>query len=163
MNGVISASLVVVLAGAAACMSATNEPAAAPAPAASAAPASDPTAEQQVLQVVKDWIDAVPKRDTERIDQLLADDFVAILWDGHKRSKAQYFEDLRSGDYAVESITLEDTEARVLGDTAVVTYYQFEKSKSLGIDSSGGSAWTNVLARRNGRWQVIAEHGSRFD
>ena len=115
-----------------------------------------------MIQVVKDWIDAVPKRDAERIGQLLADDFVAILPNGLKRSKAEYLEELRSGKYAVESISVDETQARVLGDTAIVTYYQSEKSQSGGVDSSGGSAWTDVLARRDGRWQVIAEHGSRF-
>ena len=79
----------------------SGEPAPAPPLTASAAPASDQNAEQQVIQVVKDWIEAVPKRDTERINQVLADDFVAILWDGHKRSKAEYLEELRSGKYAV--------------------------------------------------------------
>jgi ketosteroid isomerase-like protein len=103
------------------------------------------------------------KRDAERIGQLLGDDFVAILWDGKKYTKADYLDELRSGKYNVESITLDDTQARVLGDTAIVTYYQAEQSQSAGVDSSSGSAWTNVLAKRDGRWQVIAEHGSRFN
>ena len=163
MHKMIWATLAVVVASASACSSVGSEPAASAAtPVVNAAPASNENAEQQVIQVVKDWIDAVPKRDTQRIGQVLADDFVAILWDGKKRSKAEYLEELRSGKYAVESITLDETEARVLGETAIVTYYQSEKSKSGGVDSSGGSVWTDVLARRDGRWQVIAEHGSRF-
>jgi len=163
MNKMIWAALAVVVVSAAACSDPTNSVSiATPPPAVSAAPTSDANVEQQVIQVVKDWIDAVPKRDTERIGQLLADDFVAILWDGTKRTKAEHLEEIRSGKYAVQSITLDDTQARVLGDTAVVTYYQFEKSQTAGVNTSSGSAWTDVLARRDGRWQVIAEHGSRF-
>src|SRR5437667_3029195 len=101
MNKMIWAVVAVVLASASACNSVGREPAvSAAAPVASAAPASDQNVEQQVIQIVKDWIDAVPKRDTERIGQVLADDFVAILWDGKKRSKAEYLEELRSGKYA---------------------------------------------------------------
>ena len=162
MNKIIWASLAIVVASASACSSVSTEAAAAPPLAASVAPALDQNVQQQVIQVVKDWINAVPKRDTERIGQVLADDFVAILWDGKKRSKAEYLEELRSGKYAVESIALDETEARILGDTAIVTYYQSEKSKSAGLDSSGGSVWTDILTRRDGRWQVVAEHGSRF-
>jgi ketosteroid isomerase-like protein len=162
MNKIIWASLAIVVASASACSSVSTEAAAAPPLAARAAPALDQNVQQQVIQVVKDWINAVPKRDTERIGQVLADDFVAILWDGKKRSKAEYLEELRSGKYAVESIALDETEARILGDTAIVTYYQSEKSKSAGLDSSGGSVWTDILTRRDGRWQVVAEHGSRF-
>jgi len=162
MNKMMWVSLAVVVASASACSSVSTEAAAPPPPAPSAAPAIDQQVQQQVIQVVKDWINAVPKRDTERIGQVLADDFVAILWDGKKRSKAEYLDELRSGKYAVESIALDETEARILGDTAIVTYYQSEKSKSAGLDSSGGSVWTDILTRRDGRWQVVAEHGSRF-
>ena len=42
-------------------------------------------------------MDAIPKRDAERIGQLLGDDFVAILWDGKKHTKADYLDELRSG------------------------------------------------------------------
>ena len=164
MKNMIGASLALLLSSAAAaCGTGTNDDLVPPAGAVSAVPASDQKAEQQVIQVVKDWMDAIPKRDADRIGQLLADDFVAILWDGTKRSKAAYLDEIRSGKYAVESITLDDTLARVLGDTAIVTYYQAETSQSTGVDSSGGSAWTDVLAKRDGRWQVIAEHGSRFN
>ena len=163
MKKLMWASFAVLMAGAAACGSGASTSLVPPARAVSAVPASDQNAEQQVVQVVKDWMDAIPKRDADRIGQLLGDDFVAILWDGKKRSKAAYLDEIRSGRYAVESITLDDTQARVLGDTAIVTYYQAEKSQSTGVDSSGGSAWTDVLAKRNGRWQVIAEHGSRFN
>ena len=164
MNKMIWASLGIVLASASACSNPANSGSTTtPAAAASAAPASDANVEQQVIQVVKDWVGAVPKRDTGRIGQLLADDFVAILWDGKKRTKAEHLAEISSGQYVVESIILEDTQARVLGDTAVMTYYQFEKSQSSGVNTSGGSAWTDILARRDGRWQIIAEHGSRFN
>jgi uncharacterized protein (TIGR02246 family) len=163
MKKLMWASFTVLLAGAAACGPGATNSVVPPAGAVSAVSASNQIAEQQVIQVVKDWMDAIPKRDADRIGQLLADDFVAILWDGKKRSKAAYLDEIRSGRYAVESITLDDTQARVLGDTAIVTYYQAEKSQSGGVDSSSGSAWTNVLAKRDGRWQVIAEHGSRFN
>jgi uncharacterized protein (TIGR02246 family) len=162
MTRVFWASLAVVVVSVTACSSAVSEPtASAAAPAVSAAPAQN--AEQQVIQVVQEWVNAVPKRDTERIGQVLADDFVAILSDGKKRAKPEYLDEIRSGKYTVESIALDDIQARILGETAIVTYYQYEKSKSGGVDSSGGSAWTDILARRDGRWQVIAEHGSRFD
>jgi uncharacterized protein (TIGR02246 family) len=162
MTRVIWALFAVVVVSAMAGGSAVSEPtASAAAPAVSAAPAQN--AEEQVIQVVQDWVNAVPKRDTERIGQVLGDDFVAILSDGKKHAKPEYLDEIRSGKYTVESIALDDMEARVLGETAIVTYYQYETSKTSGVDSSGGSAWTDILARRDGRWQVIAEHGSRFD
>jgi uncharacterized protein (TIGR02246 family) len=163
MNKMMWMPLVVIMAAAPACSAVSTEAAATPSPVVSAAPAGEQDAEKQVMQIVQDWVNAVPNRDTERIGQVLADDFVAIVSDGKKRAKAEYLEEIRSGRYTVESITLDDMQTKILGDTAIVTYYQFENSKTGGVDSSGGSAWTDVLARRDGRWQVVAEHGSRFN
>jgi ketosteroid isomerase-like protein len=161
MNRMMGLALAVVIT--AACSSVSSQTTATPAGARGTAPANNQVAEQQAILVVQEWIAAVPKRDADRIGQLLGDDFVAILWDGKKHSKLEYLEEIRSGRYIAESITMEDTQARVLGDMAIVTYYQNEKSQSAGTDSSGSSVWTDVLARRNERWQVIAEHGTRFN
>lgn len=161
MNKMIGLGLA--MAFTAACSSAGNQTSTTPAGAIGVAAPPNQAVEQQVIQLVQDWIAAVPKRDTDRIGQLLGDDFVAILWDGKKHSKVEYLDEIRSGKYVAESITMEETQARVLGDTAIVTYYQNEKSQSAGADSSGSSVWTDILARRNGQWQVIAEHGTRFN
>jgi uncharacterized protein (TIGR02246 family) len=137
------------------------------APSAASAPtivSADARAEQVAVQLVKDWIDAIPKRDTGRINEVLANDFVAILPDGRRLSKAEHLKEITSGSYTPQSFELTDTNARVFGDTAIVTYYQMEDSKVDGRDISGMmSAWTDVLAKRDGRWQVVAEHGSNFD
>ena len=115
-----------------------------------------------VTQVIRAWLDAIPTRDTARIAQLLADDFVAILPDGRRRLKSEHLKEVAAGNYAVQALTMEDTSVRFFGTVAVVTYYQEEKSRTLGQDTSGSSAWTDVLVNRNGAWQIVAEHGSRF-
>ena len=116
MKNMIGASLALLLSSAAAaCGTGTNDDLVPPAGAVSAVPASDQKAEQQVIQVVKDWMDAIPKRDADRIGQLLADDFVAILWDGTKRSKAAYLDEIRSGYHdAIVTRQLEPVDRTVL-------------------------------------------------
>jgi uncharacterized protein (TIGR02246 family) len=121
------------------------------------------TAEGPVLNVVKAWLDAIPRRDTAAIAALLADDFVAILPDGHRRSKAEHLAEVADGKYAVQSLTLEEPRVRVFGNVAVVTYYQGEQSRTHDEDTSGTSAWTDVLVQQNGAWRIVAEHGSRFN
>ena len=119
-------------------------------------------AEGPVVEVVKAWLDAIPKRDTATISTLLADDFVAVLPDGRRRSKAEHLTEVADGTYAVQSLTLEEPRVRVFGNVAVVTYYQGEESRTHDEDTSGTSAWTDVLVHLNGAWQIVAEHGSRF-
>ena len=115
------------------------------------------------MDVVRVWLEAIPKRDTKTIAALLADDFVAVLPDGRRRSKAEHLAEVSDGAYAVQSFTLEEPRARVLGDVAIVTYYQGEESRTHDEDTSGTSVWTDVLVHRNGVWLIVAEHGSRFD
>jgi ketosteroid isomerase-like protein len=162
MSRIFLAFIMVGLVGVAACQRGTST-----VPPAASAPtivSTDAAAEQVAVQLVKDWIDAIPKRDTGRINEVLADDFVAILPDGRKVSKADHLKEITSGSYTPVSFELTDTDARVFGDTAIVTYYQVENSKSDSQNVAGMmSAWTDILANRNGQWQVVAEHGSYFD
>jgi uncharacterized protein (TIGR02246 family) len=161
MTKIIGVLIAVTLVTVAACQrEATAPPASAPEPTLVSANAN---AEQVATQLVQDWINAIPKRDTGRINEVLAEDFVAILPDGRKVSKAEHIQEVTSGSYNPASFTLDQTNARIFGDTAIVTYYQMEESKLDGRDSSGMSAWTDILAKRDGRWQVVAEHGSNFN
>ncbi len=120
-------------------------------------------AEAAALAVVHAWIDAIPKRDTARIREALADDFAAILPDGRRRTKAEHLKEVADGSYKAHSLTLDEARARVFGDVAIVTYYQAEESQVGDVNTSGTSAWTDVLVKRDGRWQIVAEHGSRFE
>jgi ketosteroid isomerase-like protein len=161
MKRILLFLIAVALIGVACQKGGTTAPAAAPAPTVGSA---NVQSEQVAVQLVKDWIDAIPRKDTARIDEVLADDFVAILPDGRKRSKAEHLEEITSGTYTPELFELSDTNARIFGDTAIVTYYQMEEGTADGRPAAGMmSAWTDVLAYRNGRWQVVAEHGSYFD
>lgn len=163
MNRILLALIAVALVGVAACQRDTSTaPPAASAPAPAVAP-TDADAEQAAVQLVKDWIAAIPKRDTARITEVLADDFVAILPDGRKVTKAEHLKEVTSGAYNPTSFALDETSTRIFGDTAIVTYYQMEESEAGGRNTSGMSAWTDILAKRDGRWQVVAEHGSRFN
>ena len=85
---------------------------------------------------------------------------MTTLPDGQTNSKADHLEEIRTEQYKVESMTLDDIKVRVFGDTAVVTYGVTEKSVDKGKDSSGHTVWTDIFIKRNGGWQIVAEHGS---
>jgi ketosteroid isomerase-like protein len=119
--------------------------------------------EDAVLNVVRAWLDAIPKRDTARITEVLAEDFVAILPDGRRRIKSEHLKEVADRKYAVQTLTMEDPNVRFFGTVAIVTYYQGEESRTNGADTSGSSVWTDILVNRNGMWQIVAEHGSRFN
>lgn len=119
--------------------------------------------EQVLTKLERDWAEAIVKGDAATIDRLLADDFIATLWDGKSETKAQHIEAVKSGAYKVESMNLDEIKVHVFGDTAVVTLRQTEKSKTNGKDNSGWYRFTDTWIKRNGKWQVVADHGCKVE
>ena len=130
----------------------------------SAASTAVPTenVEQALMQVEREWVDALLKRDTAALERILADDWAGISWDGKNNNKAQAIADLQSA-LRIESINLEPMKVRVLGDTAVVTGGDTEKTQYEGKDISGRYLWTDVFVNRDGRWQAVASQSTRVE
>src|SRR6266550_496759 len=115
--------------------------------------------EQALMQMEREWVEAAQKKDAATLDRILADDWVGQGPTGIAK-KAEALADLKSGDNKLESITLGDMKVRVFRDTAVVTGSDDEKSSYKDKDTSGHYTWTDVFAKRNGRWQAVASQGT---
>jgi ketosteroid isomerase-like protein len=132
-----------------------------PGPDTAAAPDSPESVEKIVNAMEQSLALGLMKGDAAAIDGVLADDFVATLPDGSSATKAKLIDDLKSGAVKVQTIVLEPITVRVFGDTAIATYTQTEKSTYSGRDISARTMWTDVFVKRNGRWQMVAEHGNQ--
>ena len=93
-------------------------------------------------------------------ERYLADTYVFTGPDGTVENKAQAIADLKSGDLKLQSASLDGAKVQVYGDTAVVTYSSNDKGTYKGKDITGKTRWTDVFVNHNGRWQVVASHGS---
>jgi ketosteroid isomerase-like protein len=130
-------------------------------PAATPAPAEDVAA--VISQLEHQWVDAIVKKDTAALDRLLAEDFNGTSPTAHLYNKTMAVDDLSRGTYVVESMNLDEVSVNAYGDVAVAFTSQEEKSRYGGKDLSGHYHYTDVWARKDGRWQVVASHGTRFD
>ena len=119
--------------------------------------------EKTILQMERDWTAAGLKKDFATLDRIIADDWVAIDFQGKAITKAQSIADLKSGSSINQSVQLGEMKVRVFGNTAVVTGSDTEKSTYKGKDSSGKYAWTDVFVNRNGRWQAVASQSTKVD
>jgi ketosteroid isomerase-like protein len=119
-------------------------------------------AEQAVTNIEKEMLDALLKGDTSASERYLADTFIFTGPDGETSNKAQNIADLKSGDLKLQSATFDDPKVSVYGDTAVVTYGSVDKGTYKGKDISGKTRWTDVFVKKNGKWQLVATHGSRL-
>ncbi len=144
---------------------ATNDtPAAKTTAAASPSAAAESAAdiEKALTQMERDWIEASKNKDKTKLEGILADDWVAISWDGKSYTKAESIAASLATDTQLDSYTLDPLKVRVFGDVGIVTGGNIEKSRFKGKETSGHYAWTDVFTKRNGRWQAVSSHSSRF-
>ena len=129
------------------------------------APATGATAdgaeEKELYQLERDWAAANMKKDTAIIDKFLAKDFVSNF-DGRTFNKAQLLAQIKSNPAKIESTENSDMIAMVFGDTAIVRGVYTEKSTTNGKDSSVKGRYTEVYAKRDGRWQCVTQYTTKL-
>jgi ketosteroid isomerase-like protein len=119
--------------------------------------AKSTSADQELIQLEKDWSNAAIKRDVAFLDRIMTDDNVGTDYEGVVHTgKAQYLSDLKSGACTMTSQVIEDIKARVWGDAGVVWMRWTEKSQSNGKDTSGHFQGTDTWIKIDGRWQCVA-------
>jgi len=116
--------------------------------------------EQAVMGIERELLSAILKGDSSASERYLADTYVFTGPDGTVENKAQAIADLKSGDLKLQSASLDGAKVQVYGDTAVVTYSSNDKGTYKGKDISGKTRWTDVFVHHNGRWQLVASHGT---
>ncbi|HEV8241577.1 MAG TPA: nuclear transport factor 2 family protein [Thermoanaerobaculia bacterium] len=111
-------------------------------------------------QLDQERIQAQIGADAAALDRLYAEDFIGIGPSGTVRTKAQVIADFTSGSLRFQSITTDDVQWRVYGDTAVET----GRSTMVGQDKAKAvprdNRFTRVWVKRHGRWQLVANHYS---
>lgn len=117
-------------------------------------------AEQAVMRIEREMLSAGLKGDASASERHLAAGFVFTGPDGTRETKAQVVADLKTGDLKLQSASLDGPKVQIYGDTAVVTYESHDKGTYKGKDITGVTRWTDVFVKQDGRWQMVASHGS---
>ena len=125
--------------------------------------------EQQVLTQEEALTFSTRKLDIEALDRIYADDILMTSVLGETCGKAFLIEEARRGAAHRESAAAagkhfegsyekEDLKIVLFGDTAVTSYRFVVKMKGPGVDVHRRYRTTNVWAKRNGNWQIVAAH-----
>jgi ketosteroid isomerase-like protein len=115
------------------------------------------------MQLEREWVAAILKKDTAALDRLLAEEFAGVSPTAHYYNKMTAIDEIAGGTYTVESMELDELSVNPYGDVAVAFASQEEKSRYGNVDTSGHYHYTNVWAFKDGRWQAVASHGTRYD
>lgn len=117
-----------------------------------------PAADLQTLTTLnEDYVRSVQRSDVKRFEELLSDDFRATLSDGSFLDRRQFLE-YTAKPVAISNLAAHDVDVRLMGDFAIVhartTFTQPD-------GKAGEGRYTDVWARRNGRWVAVAAHVTR--
>src|SRR5215204_4765240 len=94
------------------------------------------------------------------LDRLYAEDFIGIGPSGTVRTKAQVIADFTSGSLRFQSITTDEVQWRIYGETAVETGRSTMSGKDRGKAVPRDNRFTRVWVERQHRWQLVANHYS---
>ena len=120
------------------------------------------TAEEELLKLEKEFTDAIVRNDLESIGRLVTDDWIIIDPNGEIVDRARFFEVIKSGALTHELMDSEDFRVRVYGDSAVVSAVTRSKGEFMGQEFSTQERATDVFVKRDGRWQCVLTHLTRF-
>jgi ketosteroid isomerase-like protein len=117
----------------------------------------------EIDQLEESWKDAILKRNVQALDQLLADDYIAITANGSLQSKAQTLDNLKAGTLHFKAIDFSDRKVRFYGQTALVTSRAEISGKTGDGDASGSYRFTRVYVRDgHGDWKIVSFEASRI-
>ncbi|MGE0461990.1 MAG: nuclear transport factor 2 family protein [Vicinamibacterales bacterium] len=123
-----------------------------------ATPTTAPSSDLETLAFLnRDYIAAVKVSDIRRFSELLADDFLCSQPDGSIVNREQFLEQA-ARPYTLLSLEAHDVHIRLMGDIALV---HARTSFTLPGGTPGAGRYTDVWARRDGRWQAVAAHVTR--
>ena len=118
-----------------------------------AAPSSK--AEQEIVKVSGEIIEAFGHTDIAALDRLLAEDYIVTQSFG-LTSKAQLMDLWKSGRVKYTSASDKDLLVRVYGDTAVTTGILTLKGQNPNGDFTSNTRFTAVFVKQQGRWRLVA-------
>jgi hypothetical protein len=118
--------------------------------------------ESEIRQLESRRFQAMLKVDAEELNRLLADDLTYTHSSGAVATKSQLIDSLKSGERKYQAIEPEDLKVRLYGSTAVVTGRARLKTVSKGQESDFRVQFTDVYAKKNGHWQMVAWQSSRL-
>src|SRR5438874_2310862 len=118
--------------------------------------------EQEIKKLEREWFESYLRGDRAAFDLIVADDAVMTYGNGKVGNKSEAIAEIKAPADASYSLTGDDVQVRVYGDTAIVTGRVTEKGIFNGHSINSQSRYTDVWIRRNARWQVVAAQNTRL-
>ena len=105
----------------------------------------------------RDYIRSVQTSDVQRFDEILADDFLCSNPDGSLVDRRAFLEQT-ARPVTIANLAAHDVNVRLMGDFAII---HARTSYTLPDGRTAFGRYTDVWARRDGRWLAVSAHVTR--
>ena len=112
---------------------------------------------QTLEQLNRDYITSVQKSDVRRFDEILADDFLCSNPDGSLVDRAGFLVQT-ARPVTISNLEARDVRIRIIGDVAII---HARTTYTMADGRAASGRYTDVWARRNGRWLAVSAHVTR--
>jgi ketosteroid isomerase-like protein len=120
----------------------------------------DKLVEEEILRIENNLFTAIKDKDTKRLDNILAEDFVHRNPITGEQNKAEFLTAISSLPLEIISVWSEDMKVNVFSDVAVMTGTQKAKVRVTdGTEAIGATAFTDIFVKREGKWVLSLAHG----
>ncbi|GAA5189098.1 nuclear transport factor 2 family protein [Arthrobacter gyeryongensis] len=104
------------------------------------------------------WASAERNNDVTALDTLLTEDFTAVGPLGFVLSRVQWLDRYREAAFVNEKFEWNINNVRSYGDSAVLIGIQNQTAAYRGHPSNGEFRVTQIVIRKDGRWQLAGLH-----
>jgi ketosteroid isomerase-like protein len=112
---------------------------------------------ETLQQLNRDYIASVQASDVKRFDEILAEDFLCSNPDGSLVDRAAFLAQT-ARPVTISNLEARDVMVRLLGDVAII---HARTTYTLPDGRQGAGRYTDVWARRAGRWLAVSAHVTR--
>jgi ketosteroid isomerase-like protein len=116
---------------------------------------------QKVIELDKQRMDAMAKKDLAALNTLISDDLIYTHSSARLDTKKTLIGNMESGGTVYTSVVPSDVKAQDLGDTVVLTGSCKISVMSQGRPNSFGVRFTDVWANKGGQWQMVTWQSTR--
>lgn len=115
-----------------------------------------PSGEKGLVELERQFLEAIRERNTDKLNSILANDFVSISPRKRDLNRVEFINQTKTSTSEIEWLGAEEMKIRMYGDVAVITGLQNSQVRPpKGALQSSDTPFTHVFRRRQGRWELV--------
>jgi ketosteroid isomerase-like protein len=117
---------------------------------------------QMIVELDRKRMQAMAERDIAALEDVIAEDLVYTHSSSRLDTKQSLIGNMKSGSTVYSSVVPSDVQAQDIGDAVVLTGIAHIEVTSSGKEMKFGVRFTDVYARRGGKWQMVAWQSTKL-